>query len=163
MEEIKCQKNITFMSTDKETLHGAVVTAINDAWSRKDTVITVLKESLKTVLMGDTDAQLAEVDEEIKEKQVELLNAGNDQVKIDRIGDAIITLREERQAILADAASRQGVKDKVNDLTSFLDAQTEAISEYSETLVRRLIEKITVYDEKLIVEFKSGLEIEVDG
>ena len=113
--------------------------------------------------MGDTDAQLAEVDEEIKEKQVELLNAGNDQVKIDRIGDAIITLREERQAILADAASRQGVKDKVNDLTSFLDAQTEAISEYSETLVRRLIEKITVYDEKLIVEFKSGLEIEVDG
>ena len=147
----------------EETLHGAVVTAINDAWSRKDTVITVLKENLKTVLMGDTDAQLAEVDEEIKEKQVELLNAGNDQVKIDRIGDAIITLREERQAILADAASRQGVKDKVNDLTSFLDAQTEAISEYSETLVRRLIEKITVYDEKLIVEFKSGLEIEVDG
>lgn len=77
------------------------------------------------------------------------MNAGNDQVKIDRIGDEIITLREERQAILADAASRQGVKDKVDDLTSFLDGQTEAITEYSETLVRRLIEKITVYDEKL--------------
>ncbi len=29
--------------------------------------------------------------------------------------------------------------------------------------VRRLIEKITVYDEKLTVEFKSGLEIDVDA
>lgn len=49
----------------------------------------------------------------------------------------------------ADAASRQGVKDKNDDLTSFLDGQMEAITEYSETQVRRLIEKITVYDEKL--------------
>ena len=48
----------------------------------------------------------------------------------------IINLREERQNIL-----------------------TEAVAEYSETLARRLIEKITVYDEKLVVEFKSGLTV----
>ncbi len=75
----------------------------------------------------------------------------------------IISLREERQAILADAAARQGLRDKVNDLVAFLDEQTTEITEYSETLVRRLIEKITVYDEKLTVEFKSGLEIDVDA
>ena len=28
---------------------------------------------------------------------------------------------------------------------------------------RRLIEKVTVYDEKLVVEFKSGLQIEVEA
>ena len=39
--------------------------------------------------------------------------------------------------------------------------QTEAITEYSETLVRRLIERITVYDEMLVVGFKSGLQVEV--
>ena len=37
------------------------------------------------------------------------------------------------------------------------------VTEYSETLVRRLIEKITVYDEMLVVEFKSGLQIEVQA
>lgn len=112
---------------------------------------------------GDSEAQIAEVDREIKEKQAELLGAGNDQKKIDEIGDAIISLREERQAILADAAARQGLQDKVNDLISFLDEQTTGITEYSETLVRRLIEKITFYDEKLTIEFKSGLEIDVDA
>ena len=48
-------------------------------------------------------------------------------------------------------------------MTKFLDKQVRKITKYSEALVRRLIEKITVYDEKLVVEFKSGLEIEVDG
>lgn len=53
--------------------------------------------------------------------------------------------------------------ERLDDLAVFLDEQTEAITEYSEAMVRRLIAKITVYDEKLTVEFKSGLEIDVDA
>lgn len=147
----------------EEDLQAAVVTAINDAWARKDIVLPALKENIRTVIEGDTEGQLAEVDNEIKDLQTELLSVGNDQKKIDEIGDSIISLREERQAILADAAARQGLRDKVNELVSFLDEQTEAITEYSETLVRRLIEKITIYDEKITVEFKSGLEIDVEA
>jgi len=52
---------------------------------------------------------------------------------------------------------------RMEDLISFLDEQTEAVTEYSEPLARRLIEKITVYDEKLVVEFKSGLTVEVEA
>lgn len=43
----------------------------------------------------------------------------------------------------------------------FLQTQTSRITEYDEQLVRRLIEKITVYDDKLIFEFKSGMTIEL--
>jgi hypothetical protein len=71
-------------------------------------------------------------------------------------------MRERRQNILTEAAMRKDVKDRIDDLASFLDEQTEAITEYSETLVRRLIERITVYDEMLVVEFKSGLQIKVE-
>lgn len=39
----------------------------------------------------------------------------------------------------------------------------EAVTEYSDDLVRRLIEKITVFDEMLVIEFKSGLEIQVEA
>ena len=48
-------------------------------------------------------------------------------------------------------------------MVSFLEEQTEAITEYSEVLIRRLIEKITVFDEKMTVKFKFGLEIDVDA
>lgn len=53
------------------------------------------------------------------------------------------------------------LKERLDVLTNFLEEQTEAITEYNDTIVRRLIEKITVYDEKITVEFKSGLEIDV--
>jgi len=39
--------------------------------------------------------------------------------------------------------------------------QTTEVTEYDEGLVRQLIEKITVYDDHLAFEFKSGLETEV--
>ena len=48
-------------------------------------------------------------------------------------------------------------------MLQFLDDQICAVTEYSETLTRRLIEKITVYDEKMVVEFRSGLQVEVDA
>ena len=46
-------------------------------------------------------------------------------------------------------------------MKKFLDEQNDFLSEYSDALTRRLIEKVTVYDEKMAVLFRSGLEIEI--
>ena len=37
-----------------------------------------------------------------------------------------------------------------------------ALVQYDEALVRRLIEKVTVYEDKFTVEFKSGLMVDVN-
>ena len=63
---------------------------------------------------------------------------------IDSIGAEIIDLREEHQDLMTTAAKHQELQERLEDLDNFLDEQTEAITEYSEALVRRLIEKITV-------------------
>jgi len=147
----------------EEDLQAVVVTAVNDAWSRKDSVLAILKENIRSVLDGGIEGKVAEVDKAIRDKQAELLEAGNDQNLIEEIGDAIINLREERQSILTEAALKHDLQERMEDLISFLDEQTEAVTEYSEPLARRLIEKITVYDEKLVVEFKSGLTVEVEA
>ena len=52
------------------------------------------------------------------------------------------------------------LRKRINEMRHFLQTQTSRITEYDEQLVRRLIEKITVYDDKLIFEFKSGMTIE---
>ena len=36
-------------------------------------------------------------------------------------------------------------------------------AEYSEILVRRMVEKVTIHDDRITVEFKSGLAIDVDA
>ena len=147
----------------EEVLQAAVVTAVNDVWSRKDAILPELRENIRSVLEEDTDAQLSDIDEAIRQKQTELLDAGKDQAKIDEIGDAIMQLREERQQVMTTAAMRKDVQDRIEDLSTFLNEQTEAVTEYSDDLVRRLIEKITVFDDMLVIEFKSDLEIQVEA
>lgn len=110
----------------EEVLQAAVVTAVNDAWSRKDAILPELRENIRSVLEEDTDAQLSDIDEAIRQKQTELLDAGKDQAKIDEIGDAIMHLREERQQVMTTEAMRKDVQDRVEDLSAFLDEQTEA-------------------------------------
>lgn len=47
------------------------------------------------------------------------------------------------------------------DMTAFLKEQPTLIDECDEQLIRRLIGKIMVYEEKFTAEFKSGVEVEV--
>jgi site-specific DNA recombinase len=39
---------------------------------------------------------------------------------------------------------------------------TGTLTKYDAQLVRRLIEKVTVFEDKFIVEFKSGLMVDVN-
>jgi site-specific DNA recombinase len=45
---------------------------------------------------------------------------------------------------------------------SALREQPTAITKYNEQLVRLLIEKVTVYEDKFTVEFKSGATVDVN-
>jgi site-specific DNA recombinase len=47
-------------------------------------------------------------------------------------------------------------------MSTFLKKQSTALTEYNEQLVRRLIEKVTVYEDKFTVEFKSGVTVDID-
>jgi site-specific DNA recombinase len=47
-------------------------------------------------------------------------------------------------------------------MSAFLQEQPTALVQYDESLVRRLIEKVTVYEDKFTVEFKSGVTVDVE-
>ena len=47
-------------------------------------------------------------------------------------------------------------------MSTFLKKQSTNLTKYDEQLVRRLIEKVTVYEDKFTVEFKSGVTVDVD-
>ena len=51
---------------------------------------------------------------------------------------------------------------RLKELEVFLENQELEVYSYDEDLVRKLIEKIVVYEEKLKVIFKSGIKIYID-
>lgn len=73
----------------------------------------------------------------------------------------VLILREKKEAVVTKYAEQEMLRKRINEMRHFLQTQTSRITEYDEQLVRRLIEIITVYDDKLIFEFKSGMTIEL--
>lgn len=49
-----------------------------------------------------------------------------------------------------------------DDTFAFLEEMPAAVTEYSEALARRLVKRITIFDEKIVVELKSSLQMEVE-
>lgn len=102
------------------------------------------------------------VDEQIKSLQQELLATADMKNSGDELGMEIRKLRNEKQAIQAEEASHQDRRTRIDELITFLEALTCELTEYDEHYVRTLLEKITVHDNHFIVEFKSGIEIQID-
>ena len=71
-------------------------------------------------------------------------------------------LRNEKEKILLDLPEEKNEQSRLMELEEFLDSQQLEVERYDEELVRKLIEKIVIYNEKLKVIFKSGLEVEIE-
>lgn len=59
-------------------------------------------------------------------------------------------------------AERDRRRNRIEEMSAFLRKQANEPLAYDEPLVRRLVEKITVYEDRLAVGFKSELEIDVE-
>ena len=94
--------------------------------------------------------------------QTELVQKANSKEAYDNIVNEIYRLRDLRQETLSRNALRQDKRGRIAEMTDFLNTQTGDITEFDDKLVRKLVEKATVYDDRILVEFKSGLEIVVN-
>jgi site-specific DNA recombinase len=145
----------------EDTLKEKIVEAINVAVSGKNSFLAILKKNIETVLSEDLDESTADIDKRLEELQTELIQKANSKEAYDNIVNEIYRLRDLRQETLSRNALRQDKRDRIAEMTDFLNMQTGDITEFDDKLVRKLVEKATVYDDRLVVEFKSGLEIEV--
>lgn len=145
----------------EEELQNAVVQAINKALGKRDSMKDTLAANIETVLTEVDGISMDEIDARLEELQKELLKVANSKGNYDSITDEIYRLRELKQSAMVDSAEREGLKLRIDEMRQFLDEQTENITEYNEQLTRRLIEKITVYEDHFTVEFKSGTSLEI--
>ena len=146
----------------EDTLKEKIVEAINVAVSGKNSFLAILKKNIETVLSVDLDETTADIDKRLEELQTELIRKANSKEAYDNIVNEIYRLRDLRQETLSRNALRQDKRDRITEMTDFLNTQTGDITEFDDKLVRKLVEKATVYDDRILVEFKSGLEIEVN-
>lgn len=148
-------------TVQEEELQNAVVKAINMALGGKDEMLTALEKNIAMVLALEDETSMESLDAKLEELQQELLKRANARQDYEDLADEIDLLREQKQNAMAENAEREGLKQRIAEMQQFLAEQRGTIQEYDEQIVRKLIEKITVHDEKVTVVFKSGMEIDV--
>lgn len=144
-------------------IEQALVVAINKVLGEKKDFLAVLQSNIETVLSQSNNQILEDIEKRLSELQTELLKLANSKEDYEKVGDEIYHLREEKQHLQLENAGRDEIKKRMADMNEFLLGQPTILTEYDESLVRRLIEKVTVYASKFTVEFKSGVNISLDA
>lgn len=147
----------------KETeLQDAVVKAINYAIDDKEEIFEILQSNIESVLKEEQESSEEIINNKLQILQKELLQRVNSKKDYNDLTDEIDRLQKEKQQAQVDKAEREGMKNRIAEMRIFLDRQEKEINEYDEKLVRKMIEKVTVYDDKFTVEFKSGVSVDIE-
>ena len=153
----------TAPTINEETLQTAVVKAINELLANKEPFLQALQKNIATILNEENDNATNDIDSKLEELQQQLLIQAKSKNDYEDVADEIYHLRELKQNALVENAEREGKRQRIAEMTDFFNEQSCELEEYDEQLVRRLIEKVTVFHDKFAVEFKSGVEIDVEG
>ena len=163
----KCHNSPTI---DEETLHRAIVSAINEFCEVKDDVAKVLKESISETLDPIQNGSIQAVQQRIDElahnidELIKLATvpetAQNAMSDIEKFSEEMKALREFIETKKAKQAAIQKDSAELDRVLERLEQEDFTLKEYDDVAVRQLIEQITVESKNCItVRFKGGFEI----
>ena len=144
-------------------LQYVVVKAINQILGDKSNYQAQLQLNIAAVIRASQATAIDSIDEKLMALQQELIQKANSKEDYDEIADEIFRLRELRQKTTVDTAARDEQIKRINDLQDYISQQTTLLTEFDEALVRRWVKQITIWDDRITVELKSGVNIDVDA
>ena len=139
-----------------------VVQAFNEMLGSRSTYQKRLRDNLAMVLRGYEDEQALEIDKRLAELQQELINHASRKEDYNDIADEIFRLREMKQKNFTDTAVRDEQVKRINELNEFIEQQDSEMTEFDESLARRWLMDIVVWDDRFSVELKSGIVVEIE-
>ena len=144
-------------------LEEVTVKALNQILSSRKVFLKQLQENIaRAVVMTDTLSPDG-IQARLEELQKELVKAVGNQRNYDALTDEILRLQKMKKDSEVDDHKRNETMSRIKELQDFIGKQKTKITEFAEADVRKLIQKITVYEDKFTVEFKSGTTIDIEA
>ena len=157
---------------DEEPLHRAILAAINSAVKDEDSIIYNLKSAMEKELapvagqqlsLSEIDNQIERLNTEFSKVLAEASKSGDQAAHSDRFREimqkqtALKAQRDEIQGVLAESGKAAA---HIDQCRRTAETTPTAISEWDETLIRQVVENVTVETgNEIIVALKSGASI----
>ena len=144
-------------------LQNLVLEAINKVLGGKQRAIKVLEANISDVVGNAHNEELERIKKQIEKQQTLLVKMTAASEDYSKVVDKIYALQNEQKQAMAESVNCNAGKERIEEMIAYLKSQPKRVTAYDEQLVRKLIEKITVYDDRVDFLFKSGLQIEIKG
>ncbi len=149
-------------TVNEDNLIAAFLAALNEMVSNSTEYLQRLKDNLETALKAANPESAEALAERMAELQQELIDRTERRERYDDLTEEILRLRELQAQTAMDDTAKKEHKKRIKELRTFIQSQPSEISEFDETLVKKLLEKVTVYEEYMEFQFKSGVTVSVE-
>ncbi|MEI6133308.1 MAG: recombinase family protein, partial [Bacillota bacterium] len=156
------RSDCTSQTISEETLKTGVTKAINQIISGRDSFIGILTKNIEAVLGTDSDLNTNDIDSKLITLQDEIIHLATSNIEYESLVTEIHRLRAIKQETQEKDSLKQTKRQRMKELTEFLELQNGEILDYDDKLTRQLVERITVFEDRLNVVFKSGVEIGIE-
>lgn len=150
-------------TVSEDLLKDITVKAQNRILRDRGQFLNALQENIANAVLSTDTLSPEGIDVRLAELQEELIGKTHHGQGYDVVADEILVLREQKQKALSNGTNRSETLERIQELQEFIREQDTDVVEFDETLVRRLVKKVTVYKKKFTVEFKSGVSVDVRG
>lgn len=145
----------------EEKLKSAVVKAINLLLKDKSDYLEILKKNIQSVLMEGDGAE-KDIEKKLEDLQKELISRASSKIDYSDVVEEIRQLKKRKETSEGEKADQESARLRIREIVDFLNRQTRELIEFDENLVRKIVEQVTVLKDKIAVEFKSGIEVEIN-
>lgn len=143
----------------EDDLQQAFVEALQIMIGDSDNYLKKLKANLNQIIVDP--GALQSIDDRLNKLQHELIDRTERHEDYSDIAEEIFALREQREKVQVSKSSQAEYKKRIKELQFFIKSQPKQM-EFDETLARHLLSKITIFDECIVFEFKSGVTVSVE-
>ena len=143
----------------EDDLQQAFVEALQIMIGDSDNYLKKLKANLNQIIVDP--GALQSIDDRLNKLQHELIDRTERHEDYSDIAEEIFALREQREKVQVSKSSQAEYKKRIKELQFFIKSQPKQM-EFDETLAKHLLSKITVFDDHVIFEFKSGVTVSVE-
>ena len=149
-------------SIDNELIEDAVVQAVNQLLVERSNVIENVKANIMEVVGAGRKNLTDLMDSRIADLEKKLVEAAKIGKDYGQLLEKINGLKEERDRILKTDDECMSESETLSGVMDFLAAQSSKIEKYDDTLTKKLIHDIAIFNNRVVVTFKHGQNVEVN-
>lgn len=143
-------------------LKEATVEAFNQLIEGHELASKQIKANIMKVIKNSKGPTLDQIDHQLEKVQMKLIQAANQHQDCDALTQQIMDLRKQREKVQSRETNQQVKLHSINEINELVEFHKYGLVDFNEQLVRRLVEKITIFQRYIEFTFKDGEVIRVN-